>query len=126
MKRSDKDLYRKLLLALRAQRRGEVKLFLNTALDVTVSEPLPTPRGVCRTCRTMWRTSVAGDLREFVDRLIDGKEAMLYHVDNALRRIEEGSCGICTNCKIRISEKWLLTVPYTLLCATCHSQQAAA
>ncbi len=122
----DKETFRKLLLALRAQLRGDVNLLLDTALDVAVSDPLPKPDGTCRRCRATWRTSVAGSVRDFIERLIDRKEALLYHVENALDRLDNGSYGICQSCDNHIPEKWLLTVPYTSLCAGCHSQQAAA
>jgi DnaK suppressor protein len=119
-------MHRKLLLSLRAQLRGDVNLLLDTALDVAISDPLPKPKGTCRACRATWRTSVARSVRDFIERLIDRKEAMLYHVENALERIEEGAYGVCQGCDGRIPEKWLLTVPYTTLCADCHSQEAAA
>jgi len=126
MNRFDYDMYRKLLLALRAQLRGDVNLLLDVALDVAESETLPKPDGTCRACRATWRTSVAGSLRDYIERLIDRKEALLYHVENALQRLDDGSYGICQGCDSDIPEKWLLTVPYTTLCADCHSQQAAA
>jgi DnaK suppressor protein len=122
----DKKTFRRLLLALRAQLRGDVNLLLDTALDVAISNPSPKPDRICRGCRATWRTSVAGSVRDFIERLIDRKEAILYHVENALERLENGSYGICQNCDNHIPEKWLLTVPYTPLCAGCHSQQAAA
>jgi len=126
MTRLDNEMYRKLLLSLRAQLRGDVNLLLDTALDVAISDPLPRPKGACRTCRATWRTSVARSMRDFVERLIDRKEAMLYHVENALERVAEGSYGVCQVCNGRIPEKWLLTVPYAAVCAGCHSQEAAA
>lgn len=126
MNRHDKEIYWKLLLTLRAQLRGEVNLLLDTALDVDISAPPSEPRGTCRTCRATSRTSVARTLREFVERLIDRKEAMLYRVENALARLAQGSYGFCQECGSPIPDEWLLTVPYTTLCATCHSQQAVA
>ena len=125
MNHLDKNTFRKLLLALRAQLRGDVNLLLDTALDVAISDPLPRPDDACRRCRATWRTSVAGSVRDFIERLIDRKEALLDHVENAMQRLEDGSYGICQRCDNHIPEKWLLTVPYTPFCAGCHSQQAA-
>jgi RNA polymerase-binding transcription factor DksA len=126
MNRQDKEMYWKLLLTLRAQLRGEVNLLLDTALDVDISAPPSKSRDTCRTCRATWRTSVARTLRDFIERLIDRKEAMLYRVENALARLAEGSYGFCQECESPIPDEWLLTVPYTTFCATCHSQQAVA
>jgi RNA polymerase-binding transcription factor DksA len=122
----DKETFRKLLLALRSQLRGDVNLLLDTALDVAINDPLPKPDDACRRCSATWRTSVAGSVRDFIERLIDRKEALLYHVENALERLDDGSYGICQSCDSHIAEEWLLTVPYTALCASCQSQQAAA
>lgn len=122
----NRDMYRKLLLALRAQLRGDVNLLLDTALDVAMNDVPPKPNGACRTCRATWRTSVASSMRDFIERLIDRKEALLYHVENALERLDNGTYGICQHCDDRIAERWLLTVPYAPLCAGCHSQQTAA
>ena len=126
MNRQDKEMYWKLLLTLRAQLRGEVNLLLDTALDVDISAPPSKSRDTCRTCRATWRTSVARTLRDFIERLIDRKEAMLYRVENALARLAKGSYGFCQECESPIPDEWLLTVPYTTFCATCHSQQAVA
>jgi len=126
MNRQDKEMYWKLLLTLRAQLRGEVNLLLDTALDVDISGPPSKSRHTCRACRATWRTSVARTLRDFIERLIDRKEAMLYRVENALARLAEGSYGFCQECESPIPDEWLLTVPYTTFCATCHSQQAVA
>jgi hypothetical protein len=56
----DKETFRRLLLALRIQLRGDVNLLLDTALDVAIGDPSPKPAGICRTCRSTWQTSVAG------------------------------------------------------------------
>lgn len=122
----DKETFLKLLLTLRAQLRGDVNLLLDTALDVAIGDPLSKPAAICRTCRATWRTSVAGSVRDYIERLIDRKEAILYHVENALERLDNGSYGICQSCENHIPAEWLFTVPYTPLCADCHSQQAAA
>jgi len=126
MKPMNTEMYRKILVALRAQLRGEVNLLTDIALDAILDQPSAKDQGVCRGCRTAWRTSVASGVRDFVENLIDRKEAMLYHVDHAIRRIEEGTYGTCLDCKTTIPEKWLLTLPYAARCAACHSQRLAA
>lgn len=126
MNRQDKEMYWKLLLTLRTQLRGEVDLLLDTALDVEISAPPVWHRDTCRVCLVTWRTSVARTLRDFIERLIDRKQAMLYRVESALARIADGSYGFCQECENPIPDEWLLMVPYATLCATCHSQQAVA
>lgn len=126
MNRQDKKMYWTLLLSLRAQLGGDLNLLSDTALDIDICEPLSRRRDTCRACRAVWQTSVARTLRDFTERLIDRKEGMLHLVENALARLIEGSYGFCQECENPIPGEWLLTVPYTTLCANCHSQQVVA
>lgn len=119
------EQYRKLLLALRAQLRSDVNLLLDAALDLVATDDFERPYGACRTCRATWRTSLAGSVRGFVQRVIDRKEATLYHVENALNRLDHGNYGVCQACDDRIPEERLLIVPYAPLCEVCHSERAA-
>lgn len=46
----------------------------------------------------------------------------LEALNNALKRIEDGSYGKCIDCKEEISEDRLTTIPYTLRCVNCMSK----
>ena len=59
MKRSETQLYRKLLLALRAHLRGEINLLVDSALDVVLDDVSPIPQRVCRPCRPIWQVGTA-------------------------------------------------------------------
>ena len=52
---------------------------------------------------------LAGGQREHVDLLLN-------QVDDALRRIEDGSFGICEECHTEIGEEWLREDPLTTVC----------
>jgi hypothetical protein len=119
----DKEMYCRLLLTLRAQLRSEVSILLDAALDVDVTAPPPDPCDTCDVCPATRRTSVARTWRDFIERLIDRKGAMLCQVENALAQLAEDAYGICQECQSPIPDDWLLTIPYTMLCATCHSRQ---
>ena len=41
-------------------------------------------------------------------------------IDEALKKIEEGSFGTCEGCKTKISKKRLKAIPYTRLCLKCQ------
>ena len=43
-------------------------------------------------------------------------------LNNALKRIEDGSYGKCIDCKEEINEERLTTIPYTLRCINCMSK----
>jgi DnaK suppressor protein len=60
--------------------------------------------------------------RELAIRNLDRESQLLRNVRAALRRIEEGSFGICLHCEEEISPKRLAAVPWTSLCIQCQEQ----
>ena len=46
----------------------------------------------------------------------------LEALNNALKRIEDGSYGKCIDCKDEISEDRLTAIPYTLRCVNCMAK----
>src|SRR5579871_2817340 len=60
--------------------------------------------------------------RELAIRNLDRESNLLRNVRSALRRIEEGTFGICTHCEEEISPKRLAAVPWTPLCIQCQEQ----
>ena len=45
---------------------------------------------------------------------------LMYNIDEAVRKIEEGTYGICEDCGEEISEKRLLVLPAATLCVDCQ------
>ena len=58
--------------------------------------------------------------RELAIRNLDRDSIMLRNVRGALRRIEEGSFGVCLHCEEDISPKRLAAVPSTAFCIKCQ------
>jgi DnaK suppressor protein len=58
--------------------------------------------------------------RELAIRNLDRETQLLRNVRAALRRIEEGSYGICVHCDEEINPKRLNAVPWTPYCITCQ------
>lgn len=50
----------------------------------------------------------------------------LYHLDQALDRIEKGTYGLCQECGEPISKDRLEAVPHARLCITCKSNEEQA
>lgn len=48
---------------------------------------------------------------------------LIYHVDEALRRISDGSYGKCILCERQISKARLEAVPHARLCIECKSAE---
>jgi RNA polymerase-binding protein DksA len=51
------------------------------------------------------------------------EQEILYLIDAALKRIDEGTFGVCDVCEKSISSKRLEAVPYATLCIQCQSDQ---
>ena len=48
---------------------------------------------------------------------------LVYHIDEALRRIEEGTYGKCERCGKQIQPNRLKVVPHARLCIQCKSEE---
>lgn len=48
---------------------------------------------------------------------------LLYHIDMALERIENGTYGLCQSCGKPISEERLEAVPHARLCIQCKANE---
>jgi RNA polymerase-binding protein DksA len=51
---------------------------------------------------------------------------LLYHIDEALRRIRRNEYGVCQNCKADISKERLEAVPHARLCINCKEEEEKA
>ena len=60
--------------------------------------------------------------RELAIRNLDRESNLLRNVRSALRRINEGTFGICLHCEEDISPKRLAAVPWAPFCIQCQEQ----
>lgn len=60
--------------------------------------------------------------RELAIRNLDRESNLLRQVRQALRRIDDGSFGICLHCEEEISPKRIAAVPWTPYCIQCQEQ----
>ena len=120
MKKKDLEKYEKLLLEKRSQLMEELGLLKKAAMDNTIKEN-------------------TGDLSAYSYHMADlGTDAMerektfyfasksgrlLYHIDEALRRIRNNSYGNCHNCNDPISPQRLSAVPHARLCIKCKEAE---
>jgi RNA polymerase-binding protein DksA len=61
--------------------------------------------------------------RELDYTLEDNEERLLAEIDAALKRIEDGTYGTCTNCGKQISEERLEARPWATLCIDCQRER---
>jgi len=50
----------------------------------------------------------------------------LYHLEQALERIEEGDFGTCVSCGLEISPERLEVVPHARMCIKCKSNEESS
>lgn len=76
---------------------------------------------------TFHMADVASDSydREFSLNLAASEQEVLYAVEEALQRIEDGSYGDCVDCRKAISKARLKAVPHARLCIACQGRQEA-
>ncbi len=61
--------------------------------------------------------------REFSMGLASNERKLIYEFDDALKRIEEGTFGVCEDCKSLIAKNRLKAVPYARLCVKCQEKK---
>ena len=60
--------------------------------------------------------------QEFALGLIQNEEITIREIDEALRRIDEGTYGVCENCQKKIPLARLRAKPHAKYCITCKIQ----
>jgi RNA polymerase-binding protein DksA len=61
--------------------------------------------------------------REFSLGLATSERKILYELDDALKKIEDGAYGICEDCKTLIAKNRLKAVPHARLCVKCQQRR---
>lgn len=120
MKKRDLEKYEKLLLTKRAEILNELGLMKKEYLNTTIKDS-------------------SGDLSSYSIHMADqGTDQMerekaflfasksgrlLYHIDEALRRIKDKTYGKCQECGKDISVARLEAVPHARLCIDCKEKE---
>ena len=60
--------------------------------------------------------------REIAETLENNEEAVLAAIEAALRRIDEGTYGVCQRCGRQIAPERLEALPYAELCIDCKRE----
>jgi RNA polymerase-binding protein DksA len=120
MKKEDMAYFRKLLL----QKREEILKQLDHLREKGITETLKDSSGE-NSAYSYHMADVGTDNMErekaFFFATHDGR--FLYHIDQALERIEDGTYGLCQECRNPISRERLEAVPHARLCITCKSNE---
>ncbi|MFH2137021.1 MAG: TraR/DksA C4-type zinc finger protein [Candidatus Omnitrophota bacterium] len=73
---------------------------------------------------TFHMADVASDSydRELSWDRVSGEQKVLYLIDEALKKIEEGNYGVCESCSGKIKKERLKAIPHCKLCLKCKQQ----
>lgn len=62
-------------------------------------------------------------INAMIERLSMREKESLHKISEAIKRLDDGSFGLCEECEEPISEKRLLAIPYCTTCIACAEQQ---
>ncbi|HKZ22368.1 MAG TPA: TraR/DksA family transcriptional regulator [candidate division Zixibacteria bacterium] len=120
MKKKDLEKYETLLLAKRAEILGELGLLKKNVLDTTTKDSSGDLSGYSY---HMADQGTDAEEREKAFLLASKSGRLLYHIDEALRRIKDKTFGKCQECGEEISTARLEAVPHARLCINCKEKE---
>ncbi len=122
MDQNQLEHYRELLL----QKRRELMEQLGYIRETSFSDTIKDASGE-NSAYTFHMADQGTDTQErekaFLFAYREGR--LIYHIDEALQRIEKGTYGLCQNCGKPISPERLEAVPHARLCIECKAKEEA-
>lgn len=119
MPKKELNKYRALLVKEREKIGGGISHITQDALKTSQREASGDLSGY-----SFHMADVASDNYEVEFSLgrASNEQDILYTIDEALKRVEDGSYGSCTQCGKQIPKKRLNALPHTELCIVCQSK----
>lgn len=117
MDKKTAKIYKNLLLEKREELLGDITQISEETLKKSQKEASGDISGY-----TFHMADVATDNydREFSLGLASKERGVLYEINHALHKLQEGDFGACESCKKPISKIRLKAVPYATLCLKCQ------
>jgi RNA polymerase-binding protein DksA len=108
--------FRQLLLTERAKFVAEIR---SIAEDTSKS---PREASGDLSAYTIHMADMAADTyeRELSMNIVSSEQEVLYQIDDALKRMDEGTFGVCQSCNQPIIISRLKAVPYAAMCIGCQ------
>ena len=120
--RMDQGRYDELKAILEERRREIMSEVQGRMRDVRAEGAGSTVQGVLDAAE-----SSEADIQDEIEfALIQMKAETLNRIDEALRRLEEGTYGYCFECGEEISEKRLRALPFAVRCKDCEEARETA
>lgn len=122
MAKGDLKKFKALLIGMRSQVGGD----LSHITDNTLNQSARDASGDLSGYSYHMADQASDDYeRDFSLGRATDEQKILYSVDEALKRIEDGSYGNCLQCRKPISKKRLVALPHTELCIDCQKKNEA-
>lgn len=118
MKKADMKKYEDLLLAKKKTLMEEMGIVGTSAKDSTGDLSSYSYHMADQGTETMDR--------EMAFMFASKSGRLIYHIDEALRRIQDGTYGLCHTCGKPISQARLEAVPHARLCIDCKAKEEEA
>jgi len=114
------EYFKKLILKMKEKNLDEIRQISEDTLKKSQKDAAGDISGY-----TYHMADVASDSydREFSLGLASNERQALYELDDAIKKIEEGTFGICEECKSLITKIRLKAVPYARLCVKCQEKR---
>jgi DnaK suppressor protein len=120
MKKADLEKYKKLLLDKRRALLKEMGIVKESHASSTLKERTG---DISSHSYHMADQGTDAMERELAFMVASKSGRLVYHIDEALRRIEDGTYGICQICEKPISAGRLKAVPHARMCIECKSAE---
>jgi len=118
--KKDLEFFKKLILKMKEKVLDDIKNISEDTLKKSQKDASGDISGY-----TYHMADVATDTydREFSLGLASNERQLLYELEEALKKIEEGAFGVCEECKSIISKTRLKVVPFARLCVKCQEKK---
>lgn len=118
--KKDLEFFKKLILKMKEKVLDDIKNISEDTLKKSQKDASGDISGY-----TYHMADVATDTydREFSLGLASNERQSLYELDEAIKKIEEGTFGVCEECKSLISKTRLKAVPFARLCVKCQEKK---
>jgi len=120
LKKTELKAFRKLLMDKRKALMDEMGALMKEQVSST---PKDTSGDLSSHAYHMADQGTDAMEREMAFMFASKSGRLVYHIEEALRRIEEGSFGLCVQCKKPITSARLQAVPHARLCIKCKESE---
>jgi DnaK suppressor protein len=122
MDKRTRERYRKILLGEKEKILGQIN---NLSEDTLSSSQRDSSGDLSGYSMHMADVGTDNFQRELALGLVSNEQQVLYRIEEALKRIDEGTYGKCEVCGERIKDSRLKALPFATMCIGCKEKEEA-